>query len=439
MKKNISLEKILNLQEDIIIITDIKTKKIVYGNKKMQDFFDMNINDFIKKFECICNTFEKYNNKDYLLPYINEHYWVDYILRNPNLNHKAFIKNKNGFFYHFEIILKEFDINKYLIFFKDISKQISEMEEIKILKQYKMMIDENLIVSKTDTKGIITFVNEEFCDILGYTKEELIGKSHNIIKSHLNPTEFFTSLWKNIKKGNTWNGKFFNLNKNGSIYVIDSTIKAIYNSEQEIIEYISFGKDITKEFNLQKILEKQNLELKVLSNMDSLTDSFNRRGLEETFKEELSKHFINKNNLGVVMIDIDYFKKVNDTYGHDIGDKVISTIVSILKNNIKNCDIVSRYGGEEFLLILPNTDKQSAAKLSDNLRQIIENTNFEGVNNQITVSCGVSDLKESNNVYKTIEEYMHNLIKISDIRLYEAKKQGRNRVVCGDYRNYSEK
>jgi diguanylate cyclase (GGDEF)-like protein/PAS domain S-box-containing protein len=433
---NIDYKKIFELQEGITIITDLDEKKIVYGNKAFIDFFHLRLENFIKEYRCICDTFEKYEENDYLTTYIEEVYWIDYILRNPNKNFKALIKNSNGYFFHFQIILKIFDKNKYLISFKDITEEIQNNKEINLLKQYKNIVDTSYIVSKTNKEGIITFANSEFCEISGYSKEELIGQKHSIIKSELNDYKVYKTMWETISSGNTWKGTVINKNKKGSIYIVDSIIKPILKNN-EIIEYISIRKDITEEYFLKEELKKKNKELKQLSLIDSLTELYNRRGIEEKFHKELSLHFINNQDISVVMIDIDNFKNINDTYGHDIGDFVINEISNILQKNIKKADYVARFGGEEFMLLLPNTYKKDAAKLSDNLRKIIEKYKFSRLDKQITASFGVTSLKDIEK-FKTIEDCIISLTKKADIRLYEAKKQGRNLVVCGDYRNFSE-
>jgi diguanylate cyclase (GGDEF)-like protein len=120
------------------------------------------------------------------------------------------------------------------------------------------------------------------------------------------------------------------------------------------------------------------------------------------------------------MLDIDHFKNVNDTYGHDVGDKVIKNIVDIVKKNIRNIDIFVRWGGEEFIILCPETDSLSAATLAQKLRSAIDDASFDKVGN-ITCSFGVASFKDN--------ESKDSFIKRSDSALYKAKDEGRNRVV----------
>ncbi len=152
---------------------------------------------------------------------------------------------------------------------------------------------------------------------------------------------------------------------------------------------------------------------------DPLTRVFNRRKiLHELEKEyERSKRF--KQPLSILMIDIDHFKRVNDTYGHLVGDLVLQKVAKVIKNSIRKIDLVGRYGGEEFLVILPGTPLQGAVRVAERIRKKIEEENFPIVGH-ITVSVGAAELRE----YDDIESLIHR----ADEKLYEAKKSGRNRV-----------
>jgi len=145
------------------------------------------------------------------------------------------------------------------------SKRFKENE--KLLKQYKSEVDKIAIVSKTDVHGIITYVNDAFCEASGYSREELIGNSHNIVRHASNSTEFFKDIWDTILDKREWKGQIKNLNKNGDKYFVDSTIFPILNDSGDIEEFISIRKDITDE-----VIQKQNLEKVLDLSMNSLKD-----------------------------------------------------------------------------------------------------------------------------------------------------------------------
>lgn len=159
--------------------------------------------------------------------------------------------------------------------------------------------------------------------------------------------------------------------------------------------------------------------LKDLSQTDALSGLYNRRYMSKRLEEEILKYQRYKTPFSVLLLDIDYFKKINDTFGHDKGDLVIKKISSLMQKNIRNTDICARWGGEEFLILAPNSDLNGAIKLANNLKELIENSEFE-INSNVTVSIGVSSMN------KYLEE--ENLLKLVDNALYKAKEKGRNRV-----------
>ena len=173
-------------------------------------------------------------------------------------------------------------------------------------------------------------------------------------------------------------------------------------------------------------LENAQKKLKKLAITDGLTGAFNYRFFKEQLAKELIRADRHKNNVSIVMLDIDYFKNYNDTYGHPAGDTVLRTIAEILNNNVRNIDIAARYGGEEFALILVETDKVSAGIVANKLKQLVEYYKFEHEetqpNGKLTVSMGIATFPENG---KSPDE----LISLADKRLYIAKKEGRNRVV----------
>lgn len=159
--------------------------------------------------------------------------------------------------------------------------------------------------------------------------------------------------------------------------------------------------------------------LKNLSQTDALSGLYNRRFMNKKLEEEIMKYQRYETPFSVLLLDIDYFKKINDTFGHDKGDLVIKKISSLMQKHIRNTDICARWGGEEFLILASNSDLNGAIKLANNIRELIENSEFE-INTYVTVSIGVSSMN------KHLEQ--ESLLKLVDNALYKAKEKGRNRV-----------
>lgn len=168
--------------------------------------------------------------------------------------------------------------------------------------------------------------------------------------------------------------------------------------------------------------------IKTMATYDTLTNLYNRRYFEERLGSETQKSFYGGTPLSLVMVDIDHFKKVNDTFGHTEGDKVLREIAALLKTSVRKKDTVARYGGEEFILILPEAGLEESSMIAERIRRLVENTSFQIGQAQInlTVSLGISNFPSHRPTSK--EE----LVKMADQALYEAKRGGRNRVCIFD-------
>ena len=164
--------------------------------------------------------------------------------------------------------------------------------------------------------------------------------------------------------------------------------------------------------------------IKNIAIYDTLTGLYNRRHFEEKLGADAQKSFHGGTPLSLVMVDLDHFKKVNDTFGHTEGDQVLSKISSLLKSSVRKKDTVARYGGEEFILILPGTGLEESFVIAERIRRLVENTLFEVGKAQLnlTLSMGISNFPSHG--VKSKEE----LIKMADQALYDAKRGGRNKV-----------
>ena len=232
---------ILNSQKNLIFIR--KNGEIKEANKSFLEFFNCNsLDEFKNKFKCVCDFFKKEEG------YLYGEDWLDKLLKNPQSQYKVkILKDNQEYIFKIEAVKLK---NKTIITLTDITNLIVQKEKLdevnEILEQYKKAVDELLIVSKTDTKGIITYVNDKFCEISGFSKDELIGKPHNIIRHPDMPKSLFEDMWNTIKKGEVWRGILKNKKKDGGEYWVDTGIMPIKNHKGEIIEYIALRTDITE-------------------------------------------------------------------------------------------------------------------------------------------------------------------------------------------------
>lgn len=348
------------------------------------------------------------------------------------------------------------EVNDIIGSFSKMSGEIKEREakikeEQTYLETLLLCIGEGVFVLDSDKR--FEFVNERLLDMLGYTKDELIN---------LNTVDIFApgygeDILDTCFRHESFRGRVELITKDGRRIPALCSISSI-KLDSNMGKYLAIVTDLTeiekKEKELQDALEEirslneeltlrsQQLEIALaqldmrlfeverakedverLAITDPLTGVFNRRYLEKRLNDEVTKAKTYKNCVSVVMADIDHFKRINDTYGHSIGDEVLKNLALIFRANIRESDIVARYGGEEFVMVLTNVSKYDAFRVAERIRLEIQDTSFEeiGVPERITVSFGISNFPEDG------EEVLDLLIK-ADQALYQAKSLGRNRV-----------
>lgn len=182
---------------------------------------------------------------------------------------------------------------------------------------------------------------------------------------------------------------------------------------------------LQSEIEIRKKAEKR---LKAIATTDHLTQLYNRHKFSEILQFEISRERRNGIGLSLILCDIDKFKKVNDTYGHIQGDNILKSFSEVVKTSIRETDIVARWGGEEFVILIVNSDIQRASKLANKLQMLIENTKFKGVKGGITASFGVSKYEKGDTEQSFINR--------ADIAMYKAKQNGRNCVEVNRDNNY---
>lgn len=209
-----------------------------------------------------------------------------------------------------------------------------------------------------------------------------------------------------------------------------------FQEDEDIVKGLELGavEYVTKPINKTVFIARVKVMLRLkaqqerilqLSNQDPLTECYNRRFLYQRLKEEYNRCQRQKNPIAGIMIDLDHFKNINDNFGHETGDLVLIKLVSALRISMRNYDVISRYGGEEFFIFLPNTDGKSAIAIAERMRTIVEKLQIEIEKKviKITSSFGVSSFENF-----PFPEDPELLLKWADIALYEAKNKGRNKV-----------
>lgn len=274
----------------------------------------------------------------------------------------------------------------------------------------------NIVV--TDLEGTIIYVSSNLCKLTGYSKEELLGENPRIFKSGLTPQSVYAELWQTITAGKEWRGELVNRSKSGAFFTENCRITPL-KENGELTHFIAIKEDITERKKLENSLEQ-------LSLTDSLTGLANRRGFDAKLIQEWNRAKRNKNDLSLLMVDIDFFKEFNDYYGHPAGDLCLQKVAGILSDSMRRpADSVARYGGEEFIIILPETEKDHAlllaGKIMENIYEAAIPHQNSSVADSLTLSIGIASTTPS-----LSQSGFFDLVNEVDVALYEAKRAGRN-------------
>ncbi len=279
-------------------------------------------------------------------------------------------------------------------------------------------------IAQVGTDGKFKLINDTYCRITGYSRDELIDGEKSFQQITF-PDDLDSDLQKKhqLLKGstNSYDIEKRYVRKDGSIawvHLSVSLIKDVYDQPYGLIAAVQ---DIT---NLKMLQE----ELKNQAHIDFLTGVPNRRYFMELAEHELARLHRYANLLAVIMVDVDYFKNINDTYGHKAGDLVLQKIVQTMLSELREVDIIGRIGGEEFAILLPNTDQQHSLEVAGRLQAAVANADItidDGHSIKITISIGVALLT---GIHDSIEP----LLNKADRGLYQAKTLGRNRIVMSD-------
>ena len=293
----------------------------------------------------------------------------------------------------------------------DITDILKTEKRLKLLVQAIEQTDEMIRI--TDKNGINTFVNDALISHTGYTEGELIGNTNRILKSGLYDETFYKNLWETILSGKTYKNIIINKKKNSELYHEDITITPILDENNKITNFVSTSQDITTRIKMQE-------EFKQLAETDNLTGLSNRHQTNKELDAKITEFYRYQHNFALLMIDIDYFKRINDNFGHDVGDYVLQELSRIITKQIRQNDQFSRWGGEEFLIVLPKISLQEACEVADKIRSLIEHYSFKDIDS-LTISIGVSTMQE--------KDTKASLLKRVDDALYAAKDKGRNQVL----------
>jgi diguanylate cyclase (GGDEF)-like protein/PAS domain S-box-containing protein len=337
----------------------------------------------------------------------------------------------------YPIFDKQGNVQQIIEYVIDITERKQTEEKLRQLSQAVEQAPVSIVIANTD--GNLQYVNPRFTQVTGYNREEVIGENPRLLKSGLTPPETHVKLWNTIKSGEIWHGELINKRKNGEIYYESAIISPIINEQGIITHFIGIKEDITERKRAEKELQETNQKLKnqlkenqllrdqlyEQANRDALTGLYNRYYLSGALKREIEKATLEHYPISFMMLDIDFFKKVNDDFGHDAGDFVLKYFAQQLIKQVRATDIICRYGGEEFLIVLPKAFTTEAFQIAERIRTSFAQSKIpirKNIKIAITVSIGIACFPAQGKDCATV-------ISAADTALLHAKNIGRNRII----------
>lgn len=262
----------------------------------------------------------------------------------------------------------------------------------------------------------IVYVNNAFTQLTGYTFKEAIGKNPRILQSSGTDEATINKIRSALIEKQPVRATLKNYTKSGKEYWLDLSIIPLKNIRGQVTHFVAIERDVTEQKNLE-------IKLDELSKTDSLTKLLNRRAFNDIINTELLRYKRAGSIFSVLMLDIDHFKSINDTFGHPAGDKVLQEIGIIFNAILRTQDSAARIGGEEFCVLLPDTSLEIALTTANRIKDIIAATSIATEESpiKITVSIGISEINKLDTNYS-------NILARADKALYQAKSSGRNRV-----------
>ncbi len=411
-----------------IILTNRGDNTILYINKKTEDLFQINHDEMIGEL-----AFQFYRNPQDRWDLIQ-----DISGGKPVKEKEVIFKRRNDTAFNGLITMVTAVYNEREV----LLSCLADITEQKIMQQNIIKSEEMLrklmdsipdLVLVCDIEGNLTYVNKSIRTILGYDPKD--DKMPSNILSFLDKVEIETARnnMQRLLKEEIGPIEYRCIKRDGSYINVEVNSTVLREASSEPFGYVFVTRDITERKKVQEELRRSKEEIEQANNeliksnyllqeqsiRDSLTNLYNHRFIMELLDQEIRKTIQNKAPLCLMMLDIDYFKRVNDNYGHQTGDRVLSAVSKLIQLNIRDNDYAGRYGGEEFMILLPDIRLMEAYDIAEKIRKSIQNYSFTKKNLNVTISIGLTEYHS---------EDVKAFVNRADTLLYRAKENGRNRT-----------
>ncbi len=301
--------------------------------------------------------------------------------------------------------------DSFVVLSRDITQRVQTLDTLRKLRHAVEQAPNSIFIAGAD--GNIEYVNPAFTATTGYSPEEVIGRNPRLLSAGGTPASVYADLWAHLTSGRPWRGEFVNRRKGGGEYNESAIISPLHDEQGRITHYLAVQEDVTERRRDEERIRK-------LINFDALTGLPNRTMFASRFSQALALTQRSGQQLALLYLDLDHFKNVNDSLGHQVGDGLLIEIARRLKSVVRDEDTVSRQGGDEFVIVLPLTDTQQAAHVADELQaQIRRICKLEHHELVVTSSIGIAMYPEDGGDFETLAQR-------ADAAMFRAKESGRD-------------
>ncbi|MBT9099514.1 EAL domain-containing protein [Methylovulum psychrotolerans] len=293
----------------------------------------------------------------------------------------------------------------------DVTQRLEAEHQLRLSAQVFESSREGILITNADNK--IVSVNKAYTDITGYTPAEVLGKPPSIVSSGKQDKKFYAAMWRSIIADGCWQGEVVNRRKNGELYPQWLSVSVIRNKNGQIIQYIGILSDLSEHHSAQE-------RIQFLSNFDVLTQLPNRALLQDRAQLALASAKRINASVALMYLDLDRFKTINESLGPSIGDQLLKDLSVRLDTQLDSDYTLCRQGGDEFILLLPNTDAEDAAHIARKILDIVAQEFVVGGHRlTLTVSIGIAQFPEDGDTFEQLAQS-------ADAALFRAKQNGRN-------------
>ncbi len=303
---------------------------------------------------------------------------------------------------------------RFFVFLRDVTQQKLDNDRLRQAAAVFGSTNEGVMI--TDPRGTIQMVNAAFCALTGYSEEEVLGQPANMLNSGRHDTLFYQEMWSSILETGSWQGEIWNRRKDGTTYPELLSVSSVLDDAGHISHYVGVFADISR-------LKESEQKLAYLAHHDMLTGLPNRLMLQARLESSLSIAKRQKEQLALLLLDLDRFKDVNDSFGHAAGDELLQQVAQTLQSQLREADSVCRMGGDEFAILLDGIHRtEDAGKVANEIISALTKTwdLSNGCSVAIGASIGIS-------IYPSQSEDAEALLQHADAALYRAKSEGRGR------------